>query len=287
MGGNPEKKHSLRRVGAWCARIIARVSKHSHVNKKHSDHADDGSPETENESWVTTTQRTNRFSSRDDYDDGASITETDRAPSVLYPVRRRATTASSRSNRSSSRRNRASQHQDNNSNIADGSIVYSEPSESSRGSLGGRASTRDELSLIASQRLHVAGLYARAQHLKRKKLRELSYEKSLQKPLSHIQVRRRLCREKEEIAAGPVITPAFVCIRKAELGRDVRRRLQICGFNADDSVPPWLPSAASAGRWSCELAVGSPRSAASAAIVLDQKLRLASQTDAVSSQCTS
>lgn len=274
MGGG-EKKHGLRRVGAWCARLIAHVSKHSHANKKQ--HADNGSPETENESWVTTTQRTNRFSSCDYYNDGASITtETDRAPSVLYPVRR-ATRASSRSNSSSStsnsRRNRVSQRQDKNSTAKE-STVHAESRES--GDTLDRESTRDELSLIASQRLHVAGLYVRAQHLKRKKLRELSYEKSMQKPLSHIQVRRRLSREKEEMAtSGTVITPAFVCIRKAELRRDVHRRLQICGFNADDSVPPWLPSAATAGRWSCELAVGSPRSVASA--VLDQKLHSAGQ----------
>lgn len=248
MGGD-EKKTGLHRVGAWCARLIARMSKHSSsskANKKQRDADADGSPETENESWVTTTQRTHRFSTDNSsyYDDGASIT-TDRAPSSLNPMPR-ARTASSRSN------SQRPTNRDANESIEQ-SATGLEPRESSD-------ATRDELSLIASQRLHVSGLYARAQHLKRKKLRELSHEKSLQKPLSHIQVRRRLSHEKEMLTSGTVITPAFVSIRKAELGWDARRRLHTVGFNADDSVPPWLPATATADRWSCELAVGSPRS---------------------------
>lgn len=99
-----------------------------------------------------------------------------------------------------------------------------------------------------------------------RKLRELQYERSMQQPLNHIQIRRLVQREKGD----PVATssPSFVTIRKARLPKETSHRLEMLGLlRPKDSVPPWVPH--TTDRWSCEPTVDEPWCVSS----FDKKMR--------------
>lgn len=239
------KTTALRRVGAWCARAFARVAKHTSSEKKST--IATTSPETKHESWMPSENLGVSDSSADLCVSAArGVFDSDSSARAD-----RGTNVTSSSNYHVTATNARTQMQHTHAIVPRKTRTERQHSE---------VVLEEQLSLVATQRLRVAGLYAHAQQLKRKnrQQRVLSYEKSMQQPLHHIQVRRRSRLERAgDGELSVAVSPKFVCIRKAKLGHEARQRLRIVGLNANDSVPPWIPL--HSDRWSCELALSSPR----------------------------
>lgn len=225
---SPQKMTTtLRRVSAWCSRLVARVTKHRHDGEK-SVAVVSRSSETEHESWTHSSHLHSIDSNANS--PGPSVTRRafERATTARVPFSYRRTTpirsthcrlTTTYSNQDPPDRDNAGEEHDMESSLD------------------------DQLSLVASQRLRVAGLYTHAQSLKRRNRQQRTLESKTSGTLGY--------------AGGSLEnrSSGFVGILKAELAHDVRLRLESIGLDAEDSVPPWTQ--VSSDRWSCELAVGS------------------------------
>ncbi|KAF1321937.1 hypothetical protein FI667_g11595, partial [Globisporangium splendens] len=248
-----KKPNGLRRIGAWCARLVHRASR---LHAKHDAAGTwSGSP-TDDESWLTThpSAQIDGLSSGRKHSEllrSPSI-EDDRVASYLEPSRRATATSS--------------EQRDHQRNM---SVRLHLQHQQEKDKLTGRSrasATLSSSSDAANRSVHDATQYIQAQRVTKRKLRALQYERSMQQPLNHIQIRRLVRRERED----PVPSTTFVTIRKAKLTQETRYRLEMLGLRPRDSVPPWVPP--TTDRWSCEPTIDDAWRISSSS--MDQKMQM-------------